>query len=70
MTFVLCCHNRRSRIVTKPLSLVLGYALEVVVGSGILFVQQRAISPTSAGLGAQYEYRELEDLEAGRICYG
>jgi hypothetical protein len=34
MTFALCCHNKRIRMVTKPLSLALGYAMEVAVGSG------------------------------------
>jgi hypothetical protein len=34
MTFALCCHNKRSRVATKPLSLALGYAMEVAVGSG------------------------------------
>jgi hypothetical protein len=33
MTFALCCHNKRSRIATKPLSLALGYAMEVAVDS-------------------------------------
>jgi len=34
MTFALCCHNKRSRVAKKPLSLALGYAMEVPVGSG------------------------------------
>ena len=34
MTFALYCHNKRSRMATKPLGLALGYAMEVAVGSG------------------------------------
>jgi hypothetical protein len=33
MTFVLYCHNKRSKMATKPLSLALSYAIEVAVGS-------------------------------------
>jgi hypothetical protein len=33
MTFALYCHNKRSRIATKPLSLALGYAIKMAVGS-------------------------------------
>ena len=34
MTFALYYHNKRSMMAIKPLSLALGYAIEVVVGSG------------------------------------
>jgi hypothetical protein len=35
-----------------------------------LFFRRKAFSPTNAGLGTRYEYRVLEDFEAGRICHG
>jgi hypothetical protein len=34
MTFALFCHNKRSKTAAKPLSLVLGYAMEVAVDLG------------------------------------
>ena len=34
MTFVLYYYNKYSRIATKPLSLALSYAIEVIVSSG------------------------------------
>jgi hypothetical protein len=34
MTFALYCHNKHSKMATKPLSLALGYTIEVVVGLG------------------------------------
>jgi hypothetical protein len=34
MIFALCCHNKHNKIATNPLSLALGYAMEVAVGLG------------------------------------
>jgi hypothetical protein len=51
MTFALSCHNKRSRMATKPLSLALGYAMEVAVGSGDIVLTAESDFTDERGFG-------------------
>ena len=51
MTFAFCCHNKRSKMARKPLSLALGYAMEVAVGLGDIVRSAESVFTDKRGFG-------------------
>jgi hypothetical protein len=53
MTFALCCLNKfNSRMATNPLSVALGYAMEVAVGSGDIVRMAESDFTDECGFGS------------------